>query len=199
MLSHRGPGCVVRRAMRRNDESVEETILCAAIEVLRESGVQRLTQVEVAERARIRQSHLTYYFPRRRDLLEAVTTRVVDAIAEGVREAVMDADPADPSAMLQRVSASISDVGHMRMFVGMIVEADRDPDLRRVAVRATRRMEAALAQSLGGGVDGKQRSRAVLAAIWGLGLYHFLVRPGARSDPKRIYLSWLAEACPSQR
>lgn len=185
--------------MRRVEENVAERILCAAIEVLRESGVQRLTQVEVAAAAGVRQSHLTYYFPRRYDLLEAVTTRVVDGIAQGVRDAVTDADPADPRAMLRRLSASVSDIGHMRMFVGMIVEADRDPDLRRVAVRATRRMEAALAEALGGGADAKERARVILGAIWGLGLYHFLVRPHARSDPKRVYMSWLAEACHPRR
>lgn len=182
--------------MGREDGRVAERILDAAIEILRESGVQRLTQVQVARAAGVRQSHLTYYFPRRQDLLEAVTARVVDAIAEGVRSAVGETDAETGrarDAMLSRLSASVSDIGHMRMFVGMIVEADRDPVLRRVAVRATRRMETVLAGALGG-ANAKERARVVLAAVWGFGLYHFLVRPGTRADPERAYLSWLAEA-----
>jgi hypothetical protein len=42
-----------------------------------------------------------------------------------------------------------------------------------------------------GGTDRKARARAVLAALWGLGLYAFIVRPAARDDPTRTVLAWL--------
>jgi AcrR family transcriptional regulator len=172
---------------------VRERILDAAIATLRESGLQRLTQVQVSERARVRQSHLTYYFPTRQDLLEAVTARVVDGIAAGVRRAVEGSAGGDHGLLLARLAAAVADLEHMRMFVAVIVEADGDPALRAMLVEATHRLEAVIAEALGG--DGaRERARLVLAAVWGLGLYHFLVRPPPRSSLTRPYLSWVAQA-----
>ena len=54
-------------------------------------------------------------------------------------------------------------------------------------------MVAALAEALGGD-HARERARLVLAAVWGLGLYHFLMRPVPAADPTRAYLSWLAAA-----
>ena len=70
---------------------VRERILDAALAILAESGLRNLTQVGVANRARVRQSHLTYYFPTRDDLLEAVTARAVDGIATGFHRVATDA------------------------------------------------------------------------------------------------------------
>ena len=46
-----------------------DQILHAAVEILNADGFGGLTQTRVAERAGMRQSHLTYYFPARNDLL----------------------------------------------------------------------------------------------------------------------------------
>ncbi|HKG92290.1 MAG TPA: TetR/AcrR family transcriptional regulator [Gemmatimonadaceae bacterium] len=175
---------------------VRDRILDAAIAILRESGLQCFTQVQVAERAGVRQSHLTYYFPTREDLLEAVTARAVEGIARGVQPAAGAQGGRDPGPLLARLTASVVAPEHMRMFLGLIVEADGDPGLRAMLVGGTQRMEAVLADALGGDDAGEARERArlVLAALWGLGLYHFVVRPPSRSDPTGPYLSWVAAA-----
>ena len=172
---------------------VRERILDAALAILAESGLRNLTQVGVANRARVRQSHLTYYFPTRDDLLEAVTARAVDGIAMGFRRVATDATKGGQRQLLERLAQSVADAAHMRMFVAMIVEADADPAVRRVMKRATDRIEAALAESLGGDAP-RERARLVLAAIWGLGLYQFLMRPASSASPTRAYLSWLVAA-----
>jgi AcrR family transcriptional regulator len=46
-------------------------ILTAGVEVLHSEGFAALTQQAVAEKAGVRQSHITYYFPTRLDLLRA--------------------------------------------------------------------------------------------------------------------------------
>ncbi len=46
-------------------------ILTAGVEVLHSDGFAALTQQAVAEKAGVRQSHITYYFPTRLDLLQA--------------------------------------------------------------------------------------------------------------------------------
>jgi AcrR family transcriptional regulator len=172
---------------------VPERILDAALYILGESGIRNLTQVQVANRARVRQSHLTYYFPTRDDLLDAVTERAVDGIVSGFRRVTMGATEGGQKRLLERLARSVVDLAHMRMFVAMIVEADADPALRRVMRRATDRIEAALAETLGGG-NARERARLVLAAIWGLGLYQFLMRPASNASPTRAYLSWLVGA-----
>ena len=173
---------------------VRERLLDAAIAILRESGLQSLTQVHVAEQAGVRQSHLTYYFPTREDLLEALTARAVEEIAHGAGHTVGgDQEGAAHASLLERLAAAEVELGHMRMFLGLIVEADGDAAVRDMLVRGTQQIEGAIAESLGGD-DATERARVVLAALWGLGLYQFLVRPPPKSDPTRSYLSWLAAA-----
>ena len=169
---------------------MHERILDAAIESLAASGISGLTQIQVAKRAGVRQSHLTYYFPTRDDLLEAVTERAVEGMAGGLRRVITEAGADGDRAMLERLARSVADLAHMRMFVAMIVEADEDMAVRKVMTRATHRMEAALAAALAGDHTA-DRARRVLIAVWGLGLYSFLMRPKPKEDPTRAYLSWL--------
>jgi len=172
---------------------VADRILEAALNVLAESGLRNLTQVEVAHRAKVRQSHLTYYFPTRDHLLNAVTERAVNGIVSGFRRVTTQRTKGNHKQLLERLARSVTDLAHMRMFVAMIVEADADHTVRRVMRRATERIEAALAEALGGD-EARERARLVLAAIWGLGLYQFLMRPASNASATRVYLSWLAEA-----
>jgi AcrR family transcriptional regulator len=184
-----------RRAYRhepagRRPVGVPERILDAALSILGESGIRHLTQVHVAHLAGVRQSHLTYYFPTRDDLLNAVTERAVDGIVSGFHRVTAGAAKGRQRQLLEGLARSVADLAHMRMFVAMIVEADADPAVRKVMRRATERIEGALAEALGGD-DARQRAPLVLAAIWGLGLYQFLMRPAPNASPMRAYLSWL--------
>lgn len=171
--------------------TVPERILEAAIGVLRESGLRDLKQVRVAEAAGVRQSHLTYYFPRREHLIEAVAERVVEGIGAGVRQALSTRGPADPMPALDRFASLVADLGHMRMFLAMVLEADGDPGLRRIMAEGTHHMERTLADILGG-ADAAERARTVLAAAWGLGLYAFLMHPAPGADPTHALLQCLA-------
>lgn len=61
------------------DENERRTqIVMAGIDVLREHGYAGFTQPKVAKLAGVRQSHLTYYFPTRADLVQAVARVAVD-------------------------------------------------------------------------------------------------------------------------
>lgn len=183
---------------RREEGSVRERILDAAITILRTSGLQRLTQVQVAETAGVRQSHLTYYFPTRDDLLEAITTRAVAGIAGGVERAVREEGEPSDTALLDRLARSIANVEHMRMFLGLVIEADGDRAVRKLIATGTATLEAALANALGG-ENAQDRARLALAAMWGLGLYQFVMRPPATSDPTPAYVTWLAQRATTPR
>jgi AcrR family transcriptional regulator len=53
-------------------------IVQAGLEVIREQGFNAFTQIQVASRVGLRQSHLTYYFPTRSDLLAAVARAAIE-------------------------------------------------------------------------------------------------------------------------
>lgn len=148
---------------------VRERILNTALAILREEGIQELTQVQVSRRAGVRQSHLTYYFPRRHDLVEAVAVRFMDGMEHGLRAVAAQSEPGE---LLRRVAEAIAEPGHMRMFTGIVVAADCDPALRAVIVREMTRMHGVLAGLLGGD-DAAERTRLALAAMLGLGFYRF--------------------------
>lgn len=164
---------------RDEPAGVRERILAAALAILRESGIQGMSQVQVARRADVRQSHLTYYFPKRHDLTEAVTVRFVDGIVRTLQEEATRSPAPDPETLLQRAAKAIADPGHMRMFTGVIVEADSDPELRAILVRETLRLQSTLALLLGG-KDAAERAATTLASLWGRGLYEFVIRPRPR-------------------
>ena len=60
--------------MARDPEGVRERILDAGVRLLREAGIRALSGSQVARHAGLSQSHLTYYFPRRTDLLVALAS-----------------------------------------------------------------------------------------------------------------------------
>jgi AcrR family transcriptional regulator len=143
----------------------------------------------------VRQSHLTYYFPKRHDLVEAAAARFIDGMIRGVVDVAARSAAEDPGAMLQHIAAAITDRGHMRMFTGIIVEADGDPALRAMVVRLTLRLQSTLAELLGG-EDALDRARLILASLLGLGLYDFVVRPEHGSALPSSFLASLTGAAP---
>lgn len=172
---------------------VRDRILEAALAILGTEGLHGFTQARVAEHAGVRQSHLTYYFPARDDLLRAVTAAFVDAMAAGLAGAAGDAAAVPSARRLAAVARAIADRGHMRMFLGLVIEADTDPALRELVVDGTRRLEEALARAIGG-QGAAVRARAVVATLWGLGLYEFAVRPGPGASPRPAALRTITQS-----
>lgn len=177
----------------RDDQAggVRERIVNAALAILREKGIQELSQVQVARRAKVRQSHLTYYFPKRHDLLEAVAVRFIDRLAGGLRDVIAKSAEREPGTMLRRLADAITEPAHMRMFTGIIVEADRNPECRVVVVRETLRFQAVLAEALGG-EDAFERAGLIVAMLWGLGLYGFVFQEPRVSERVLSLLAHLA-------
>lgn len=173
------------------EKNVRERILDAAVAILSEDGINALSQVQVARRAEVRQSHLTYYFPKRHDLINAVAERMVESMASQAREVVsdarkFDAGQCDAGAGLKRLADAIATEEHMRMFVGAIVEADRDPGVRAILMRETVRLEKVLAELLASD-DAAEEAQLLLASLWGLGLYAFLSKEPPRNDPSVLF------------
>ncbi len=121
---------------------VRERILEAALALLAESGAHELTQPRVAKAAGVRQSHLTYYFPTRGELLQEVARHSIAKLAGELAHG-------RPGALPAAIAAGAADKRRSRIMLGLVAAADRDPQIkrrmRRFVAELRRRMTPALA------------------------------------------------------
>ena len=106
---------------------VRERILEAALSLLAESGAHELTQPRVAKAAGVRQSHLTYYFPTRADLLQEVARYSIAMLAGQLAHARVH----NPAQVAHGIAAGSADKRRVRVLLGLVTAADRDPKIRQ--------------------------------------------------------------------
>ena len=123
---------------------LRKRILDAALEIIRTEGLKRLTQPKVAAAAGIRQSHLTYYFPKKVDLIVALLGDHVHG-EEGVG-ANDRHDVEHIGAALELVAA---DKRRISFFLNLIVEAEHEPQLRKILHEHMTAFDAVVAQAYG--------------------------------------------------
>ena len=102
-------------------------ILEAALGLLAKGGAQELTQPRIAKAAGVRQSHLTYYFPTVHDLLQGVAKYTLDAMTA---ELARHDSNQRPMSLLDAAVATSGDKRRMRMVLGLVTTADREPKLK---------------------------------------------------------------------
>ena len=163
---------------------VRERLLVAALSLLREQGPAGLTQPRVAKAAGVSQSHLTYYFPTRADLLRAV----LGAAAAGQRAGLAAAlgagggpDPERPgvagpgdrppeAALVQALAEALARTENTRVLVSFVLAADGDPSFRDLYRDLAESMRGEVAQMLGRiGVPARPETVAMVHAL-GTGL-----------------------------
>jgi AcrR family transcriptional regulator len=125
--------------------SAREKLLAAAAELAAQQGIRVLTQPKVARLAGVRQSLLTYYFPRRTDLVAALLERFNEEAAVRLSELPRSRDP---QGALHALFEVMSDRARMRFFLSMLIEADRDAQLRPAMIAHFTRFEAVVAEHL---------------------------------------------------
>jgi len=103
---------------------VRDRILEAALGLLAESGAHELTQPKVAKAAGVRQSHLTYYFPTRGELLQEVARYSIEKLAGQLAHA-------KPGALTDDIAAGAADKRRSRVMLGLVMGADRDPKIKQ--------------------------------------------------------------------
>jgi AcrR family transcriptional regulator len=177
-------------SMARPAGGVREKILEAAIHLLREYGLKKLAQPQVAKAAGIPQGHLTYYFPKRSDLISAVATRFVESMGKDLEAFLRERDPNESANVREQLMAFVIKVAQdrerTRMMLGLIVESESDPVLRQSLLNNTLRVRLVLANSIGLPPEDPDVSVA-LAAFWGLGIQH-LIMSEQRTDEETYEL-----------
>jgi AcrR family transcriptional regulator len=105
-------------------------ILEAGLALLREHGLAGLTQPRLAAKTGLRQSHLTYYFPTRTDLLAAVARVGMEAQLAAVRSLFNGVSSAEQGA--ERIAAVIVRHENTRVLAALNQAADQEPAVRIV-------------------------------------------------------------------
>src|SRR2546423_3822173 len=99
---------------------VRSRILEAALDLLARSGAHGLTQPKVAKAAGVRQSHLTYYFPTRGELLQAVARHSIDKLAGQLAHR-------RAASLSEGIAAGAADKRRSRVMLRLVTAAHRDP------------------------------------------------------------------------
>jgi AcrR family transcriptional regulator len=103
---------------------VRRRILEAALGLLAEAGAHELTQPRVARAAGVRQSHLTYYFPTRGELLQEVARYSIEKLVGQLAHA-------RTRSLAAGIAAGAADKRRSRVMLGLVSAADRDPAIKR--------------------------------------------------------------------
>lgn len=104
-------------------------ILDCAYDLLADHGVGHLTQPRIARAAGVRQSHLTYYFPRRGDLLAALARHSMESLAGAMIEKAQTGHIGSAD-LAEVITQALSDRRRIRTLLGLIAAADKDPAVR---------------------------------------------------------------------
>jgi AcrR family transcriptional regulator len=110
--------------------SVRTRLLQATLELVHTQGFQALTQAKAAAAAGVRQSHLTYYFPTRNELLKAVVQHGVASILDSLSDG-SSPDPKALARLRRRVTERICNHGMARIMIGLTLASEEDPSLKR--------------------------------------------------------------------
>ena len=111
-------------------EDVRARLLRAAMEVLRNEGIQALTQVHVAGVAGVRQSHLTYYFPTRHSLLAAIVDEGAEVAVCCLGRSDASELPATVQLYLSGIATQISDAALSRIMMALAQSSEEDASLK---------------------------------------------------------------------
>ncbi len=122
---------------------LRERILETALDIVEAQGIQALTQPRLAKAVGLRQSHLTYYFPRKADLYIALL-EASHARAHSHNKS-SGAAP-DFEAMLQSL---MFDRNRMRFFLGIVIAVSEEPELRAILRQHTHHLLQAIAAHYG--------------------------------------------------
>jgi AcrR family transcriptional regulator len=175
-----------------------EEILDAAVLVLAERGIERLSMAQLAEALGFSTYALTYHFGAKEDLLAAVAERVESQLQAEFADLVSRPGLAsgDLPELMRRYWAVSQDEGashSMRLWLELVLLASRDPErLPGFLDRAVSGWLQVIRTALGDHPDADTLAPLAFAAITGLELLQ-LMQPGS-STPGRALEQLIAIA-----
>lgn len=164
------------------NDDIRQKVLDAAVALLGEKGLAALTGPKVAKKAGVRQSHVTYYFPKRADLVGAVARSYSEAVGVELMKVMQGSGEDDMADALRAfTTAVIGDRRRTRTLIGLLVAAEQDPKLRTQLQEGILGLRAVMGHALA--AKKGDRSPAMLQAVlWGLALQHLLLDAQTDAD-----------------
>jgi len=153
-------------------KDIREKILSTAVKLLGDCGIRKLAQPLIAKTAGVPQGHMTYYFPTRSDLLMAVADRSLEAVAQTIIKGASKLG-IKPYESIRHVAPLIKDSSRTRMLVGLLVESDENPELRKKLQEQTALGHALIGMAMRLDPESPE-VEVVHAALLGMGLNFYL-------------------------
>jgi len=72
--------------------NMKDKILDKALELLNNKGIDNISTYDIAKALKIRQSNLTYYFPTKREMTNAIVKRMVEEVNSNLQSIVISPD-----------------------------------------------------------------------------------------------------------
>ncbi len=112
--------------------SIRERLIAATLELAKTMSLHEMSQARIAAAAGVRQSHLTYYFPTRVDLIKAVVVAIRDQMTQiADLVTIMNVDKQEAITAARSFFAdSVCELPKARMMLSLMLAADEDPSLR---------------------------------------------------------------------
>ena len=143
---------VVNQQLR---EASRERILAAALEVFAEQGFEGASISQITERAAVSRGLVSYYFPAKRDLLEAILGRWLDGLLSAFAD--LDADMAPDRLLAAFIDRALLGAAGTLKAQRLVLCLMVQPGVRDVYARVERERAAAMGAF-------EDRLRAVFAA-----------------------------------
>lgn len=155
-----------------------EQILDAAFRVLREEGLEGLSQTRVAKVAGLRQGHLTYYFPKKADLWAAVAQHAEESLRRDLGNFLASdgwpgADASQRAQVTAMVTYLVQDEQRARIMMSLALKAHEDPRLTEIYLHNIGRTRDLIAQAFST-IKNPKIIELILTCFWGLGIRHMI-------------------------
>lgn len=151
---------------------VQKRILDSAMQLMGDKGILKLAQPQIAKHSGVPQGHITYYYPKRADLILAIERESMETLASFMRTKLAKT-PRAMTLLLATIKGVVKDHARARMLIGLLVESEENAELKEKLVERTIMGEKLVADCLGW--DEKDPEvRLVHATLWGLSLYNLL-------------------------
>ncbi len=115
---------------RDSATGIKRRILDTALGLLAEHGFMEVTQPKIARAAGVRQSHLTYYFPTRSELLKALAVHSIETMLATLA-AGASAGKLTPEMFAQLAGEALADKRRARVMLGLIVSSEEDREIKQ--------------------------------------------------------------------
>ncbi|MBD8553711.1 TetR family transcriptional regulator [Rhizobium sp. CFBP 8762] len=153
-----------------------QLILDTALDIIESNGIKALTQPRLSKLSGIRQSHLTYYFPRKADLYIALLEASHQRAQQGASTTGM--------TVAESLASLFFDPERMRFLLSIILEVGDDPELQAILKAHAQNLCASIAMRVGRAPDDADVS-AFIDELRGLGL-RALMQPHLRTEHTRL-------------